>query len=616
MKLNLKTITTALCLFAGLQLAYAEQLVDATTLRIINRGWDTGRTTFGRVPADKFAMFNSTAQGNADCTAGVAIRFSTNSRTIGVKYTLYQNTHMNHQAATGTKGMCLYILDGNKWRYVNTIRPADQRAQEGKFVENMDGQYHECMIYLPTYDGVTEMFVKIDDNATITSGNHDAIDAQKRVVMYGTSILQGGCACRPGMCPTAIISRNLNCEVINLAFSGGGKMEQTAAQAIASIENVCAFVVDPVANCDDAMCRDLTYDFVKTLRDAHPGVPVIMVEGQIYPYARYNSYYANYLPKKNEEFRKNFDRLYAENPNNLFLVTADQLDAAMEEGTVEGVHMTDVGFAEYAKILTPLLQPFAQGTSLMTITSPAENAQDVTLTPEITWSVPSRKGTVQIATSATFQASTMVYEAEGTGSVEVAKYVLAAGTQYYARVAYDNGGGICYTPAVCFKTLEMTPEVPAFAHPSDGGTLHANQSFSFIPVEGLASLRLEVSASQSFPSRSSYITGTITPATWADSKTGAEIKLGTSTLVDGNKYYARVRGVYNSNGNTANTEFSPVITFTYSATNGVTDITVDRQALSTEYFDTTGKRVHKHEGQSGLLQRTTYSDGTVTVTKL
>lgn len=591
--------------------------VDATSLRIVNRGWDNARITYGRIPVSLMAQFNSVAQGNADCSAGVGVRFATNSRSIGVKYTLKTNTHMNHQAATGTKGMCLYILDDNVWRYCNTVRPADQRNQEqANLLTNMDGTWHEFMFYLPTYDGCTDMEVIIDDNAEINHGNYDAIDASKRVVAYGTSILQGGCSSRPGMCPTAILSRMLNCEVINLAFSGGGKMEKTAAEAIATIQNVSAFIVDPVPNCDDVMCRDLTYDFVKTLRDAHPGVPVIMVEGHMYPYGRYNSYFQTYIPTKNKYFRENYEKLYAEDPTNLFYVTSQQLDAACDEGTVEGVHFTDLGFQEYAKLLAPILEPFCRGVEPMAITTPSHGTESASLEPEIAWSHAQREGTVEIYDHVNLAANHLIYSGKGVGSVQVPRYALAGGTHYYARVAYDGGNSATvYTPVVEFSTMDIVADVPTFVNPVENGTLHSNEAVKFAPVEGATSIRLEISATQTFPARSTYVSSTIGATTqWTDVKEASEIRIGGAAMTEGVTYYARARVTYMMSGSPVTTEYTPVITFKYSQDAGVQSVMADApETISTQTYDAAGRRAENVRGIT--LTRATKSNGEVTVTK-
>ena len=619
MKIINRLFLFVLLAIAGIMSSTAQQLIDARTLRIINRGWDDCHLAFSRLPSSFQSSFNSSAWSCSMHSAGVAVRFATNSRTIGVKYTLWANAHMNHQAPTGTKGMDLYILnDGKEWRHVNTIRPEDRKNQEGDFNVNLDGSMHEFMIYLPLYDGVTEMFVKIDEGATITKGNYDAIDPNKRVVMYGTSILQGGCASRTGMSPTAILSRMLNAEVINLAFSGGGKMELTAAQKIATIPNVSAFVVDPVPNCDDIMCRDLTYNFVKTLRDAHPGVPVIMVEGPMYPYSWHNSYFKSYLPLKNKYFHDNYLKLLEDDPSNLYYVTCENLDGIEDDGTVDGIHLTDLGFKYYADKLYPELKPFATGTSLMTITSHENGVTDVPLGTTFEWSRPEREGFLQISTSSSFPSNGMVFQKTGKGSVSVPETALAGNTVYYARVGYSSPGAeegnVSYTPTVEFTTESAEATVPELLNPVDNGVLYADGMIAVKPMRGATNIRVEVSSTTSFPSRSSYIV-TMPTGSFEDTKTASEIKLGGTALKEGVTYYARARSSYNTSNGTVNTEYTPVVSFTYSHQTGVDAVSADEVVVSTEYYDLSGRHIENAQPGQPVLSVSKTGDGRTSTVK-
>lgn len=343
--------------------------VDAQNLRIINHAF-AGETerTYARLPR---YVKDSIPEGRElwdrqQCSSGIGVRFATNSTRIGCKYTLYWDTHMIHMADTGLKGTDLYILEGDSvWRHVNTNRPYVKKDENGNktklvestYVSNLDGKMHEYVIYFPLYDGIEDFSVKVDSGAVITKGSPEVINANRRIVAYGTSILQGGCASRTGMAATNIIGRELNCEVVNLGFSGEGKQDTYVARAMATIPDVDVFLLDPVPNCTEMMCDTLTYNFVKTLRTLRPDVPIVMLEGPIYPYARYDSFFGKYLPKKNDAFRRNYERLKAENPNNLYYVTSEGLDGPEDDGTVDGIHLTDLGFLHYANKMIPILRP-------------------------------------------------------------------------------------------------------------------------------------------------------------------------------------------------------------------------------------------------------------------
>lgn len=331
--------------------------VDVLNLRVINKGFNDSEKPFYRIPAYLKDSVRTDLWTRSQCSSGMGIRFVTDSKKIGIHYNLLWNTHMAHMADTGLKGADLYRLsDDGVWEYVNTNRPTKDSIQTKTFVENLTGDMREYMVYLPLYDGVNWMEIGVDSSAVITKPKLDNPRASKKIVFYGTSILQGGCSTRTGMVATNMIQRDLNVECINLGFSGEGKMDLCIARAMAKIPGVTAYVLDPVPNCTEMMCDTLTYGFVKTLRTLRPEVPIIMVEGPIYSYAKFDSFFAKYLPKKNAAFRKNYELLKKENPKGLYYVTAEGLSGSDNEGTVDGIHFTDIGFRKYADKLIPVLK--------------------------------------------------------------------------------------------------------------------------------------------------------------------------------------------------------------------------------------------------------------------
>jgi lysophospholipase L1-like esterase len=120
---------------------------------------------------------------------------------------------------------------------------------------------------------------------------------------------------------------------------------------MASIRDAICYVIDPVPNCTKDRCDTATYDFIKILRTLRPEVPIIMVEGIMYPYTRHNSYHAEYLPQKNEGFHRGYEQHLAENPQGLYYMTHHGQVGPEMEGTVDGVHLTDYGFRAYADLL-------------------------------------------------------------------------------------------------------------------------------------------------------------------------------------------------------------------------------------------------------------------------
>src|SRR5690606_298630 len=103
---------------------------------------------------------------------------------------------------------------------------------------------------------------------------------EKPVVVYGTSIAQGGCASRPGMAWTAILERQLGVPMVNLGFSGNGRMEEEVVNLVAEI-NARVFVLDCLPNLggvEPAEVEKRIVHAVRYLRKKHPGTPIVLAE--------------------------------------------------------------------------------------------------------------------------------------------------------------------------------------------------------------------------------------------------------------------------------------------------------------------------------------------------
>ena len=344
---------------------------DAMGFRMVNYAFE--KTLETRIPKYLKDSVRPDLWDRAKCTSGKAFRFATNSHAVAIRYNLLTNMHMMHMADTGIKGCALYIFDDDthSWQFVNCnrhvrkdtpVRPREDSIQSKVLVDRLDGKMHEYMLYLPLYDGVRWLEIGVDSSAVVSQPMLNSPKVGKKLVFYGTSILQGGCATHPGMVGTSIIQRDLDMECVNIGISGEGKMDNCMARAMATIPDVAAFILDPIPNCTKDMCDSLTYDFVNILRQARPDVPIFMVEGQMYSYAKYSGFYSKYLPQKNYEFHKNYLKLKADNPNNLYYIDCKNIYGPNNDGTVDGIHLTDIGFYYYAQKLEPYIKAVLNGT--------------------------------------------------------------------------------------------------------------------------------------------------------------------------------------------------------------------------------------------------------------
>ena len=85
-------------------------------------------------------------------------------------------------------------------------------------------------------------------------------------MFYGTSITHGACASRSGMTHVAILGRRFERPVLNLGFSGNGRLESEVATLLAELDPA-VFVIDCLPN--------ITADVVRAAHDR--GLPVTVV---------------------------------------------------------------------------------------------------------------------------------------------------------------------------------------------------------------------------------------------------------------------------------------------------------------------------------------------------
>lgn len=287
-------------------------------------------------------------------SAGVAIRFRSDAKKLKARWEVLNNFWMNHMTPTGIKGLDLYALDDDGWMFVGSARPGHQKATfESTFISNMDGSMREYMLFLPLYDGATKVEIGVNEGAVVEMPQSEFPIMEKPVIVYGTSVTQGGCATRPGMAYPAILMRHMNREFINLGFSGNGRLDPEIAALMADTP-ASLFILDHMGNCTADML-DRLEPFVEILRSKQPETPILLLGNHHYTYERYDLKTQADSKEKKERLEAIYNKL-RENDKNIYYLPADDLIGLDEEGTVDGTHQTDLGFLRMATSIQPLLE--------------------------------------------------------------------------------------------------------------------------------------------------------------------------------------------------------------------------------------------------------------------
>ena len=212
-------------------------------------------------------------------SAGLALYFTTNSPTITVRYKISGAQAMPHMPATGVSGVDLYRIDsvgGQDFCFGSySFGPKVQYSYSALAPSDLSGADREYHLNLPLYNTIASLEIGVAEGSRFSFLPKRT---EKPIVVYGTSIAQGACSSRPGMSWINIVRRNLSdYPVVNLGFSGNGRLEPEVLALIAEIDAEM-FVLDCMPNltqksADEA--RDLVLAAVAQLRKSSDA-PIII----------------------------------------------------------------------------------------------------------------------------------------------------------------------------------------------------------------------------------------------------------------------------------------------------------------------------------------------------
>jgi len=346
----------SLCLSAAGYATAPDQLkyISATEFPVIGKGFTDTQGRYDRLPARLEGKTRPPVWRLSKNCSGLALRFRTNSPVIAARWEVTGDVTMNHFAPSGIKGLDLYCLKNGKWQFVNSARPAG-KITNTVIIDHMEGSDREYMLYLPLYDGLVSLEIGVDPSATVGPPQVDSPRREKPVVFYGTSITQGGCASRAGMSYPNQLSRMLDRQIINLGFSGNGQLDLEVAEAMAEIDASC-FVIDCLPNVNVAQMNEKFVRFVEIIREKHPEVPILLVETILFPHMYFDQTVFSLLHEKNATLQKIYSGLKKQGDRQLYYMPAGKLIGTDNEATVDGVHLTDLGFLRMSENLYPVIR--------------------------------------------------------------------------------------------------------------------------------------------------------------------------------------------------------------------------------------------------------------------
>ena len=308
---------------------------------------------YKRMPKKIASAVSSGVVNLSRCTAGGRIRFSTDSSFVAIsaKMTDMDIARMPHMPLTGSAGFDLYASHpGDRYdMYIGTFKPpydmSDHYESVVYFPERGDWN---VTINFPLYAGVQALYIGLEKGSKLGKGKEYA--NSKPVLYYGSSITQGGCASRPGTCYQAFVSQLLECDYINLGFSGNARAEKAMADYLAEID-AAVFVCDYDHNAPNVEHLEKThYPLYERYRQSNPATPVIFLN-------RSKPYLTGEEIRRRDVIKATYDRAVSNGDKNVYFIDMSTIyEPVFCEGiTVDGAHPNDLGYMYMARALAPLI---------------------------------------------------------------------------------------------------------------------------------------------------------------------------------------------------------------------------------------------------------------------
>ncbi len=312
------------------------------------------KSFYDRLPAKAEKTVRPEVWNLSRNSSGLIIRFRTNADKISVRYTVGGNMNMPHMPSTGVSGLDLYAKNSDgTWLWSNgrysfsdtvtcqfsNIDPKDAYHDQGR----------EYRLFLPLYNSVKWMEIGVPEGTIFTPL---PLRLEKPVVVYGTSIAHGACASRPGMAWTGILARNLDRPLINLAFSGNGRLEKELADLLTEID-AKIYVLDCLPNLvptksypKEEIIKRVTAT-VHQLKQARPHVPILITDHAGYTDGSVNLIRKSDYVNANLAQHEAFAQLKSEGIEDLYLLTCEEIGLTLD-AMVDGTHPSDLGMQQYA----------------------------------------------------------------------------------------------------------------------------------------------------------------------------------------------------------------------------------------------------------------------------
>lgn len=338
-------------LFTGIVDAQVLKYTDARNLLMVGKACSS-KEYYHRLDTALFKDLPPKIKYLSTFSCGLAIGFMTNSSVIAAEWEVKPDKPSPNLSAIAHKGLDLYIERNGIWEFAGVGKPElNSTRSKSIIVQEMDDTPKKCLLYLPLFSETKILKIGVEEGSEIVALPYPF---EKKVLVYGSSIVHGAEASRAGTTYVAKLSRRAGIDFINLGFSGNARMENSMADCLADIK-ADAYILDCVPNATAQQISERTAYLVETIRNKHPEAPIIVMQSIAMDIGNFNLKIKSDLRIKDETIRNEVEKLCKRGVKKLYFIEGKDLIGKDHEGTGDGIHPNDLGFERMAAYLEPNL---------------------------------------------------------------------------------------------------------------------------------------------------------------------------------------------------------------------------------------------------------------------
>ncbi len=283
------------------------------------------------------------------------LAFSTDAARILVRYRLRDPEYAAHMPVQGACGTELFRKQGSGWIPIAAAGPKGRAVDvRCELICQQPRGDEEYRLYLPLGARIERLAIGVPHGSRVRPGCAES--ARKPVLVYGSSIVQGGCASTAGADYVSVLGRSLDREFLNMGFSGSALGEAAVARMIREID-AGMFLLDYAPNCTAKGFRRSLPIFTGILREAHPKTPIVFVGNIGLNLELHDRKTRLILEEKREILMHHFLRCRGDGDRHVYFIDGPGLlPPGVPGASVDGIHPTSLGFSIMAHSLLPQLR--------------------------------------------------------------------------------------------------------------------------------------------------------------------------------------------------------------------------------------------------------------------